>query len=365
MKKPTIYLAGPIAGCNEEQLLLWRRDLIRGFSEEFDFIDPTDNLIGSDRSDYDVVHADAEAIRSADAVLANMWRESIGTAIGVVHAHTVGKIVVVCDPNFLQSRTLAFYADSVERSLPQALAAIRTFVRAERLIQAVRKSGEKEEPFDRQKLALSVRKACIGARQSDLVPARAIVFKAMANLLGQSLDERVITTEEIRLAVWEAIAELASDPVHEADYDAIRRSWEGHPATPKMASEAEFVPQVHERPLEIAIRSSGTHSTIWGNKVDPDAARIFNEIAKVEGIVGILLTQFTNTGSPPSKPHVRLTASTTPGIIEGKCYAKGKKGTLQTFQIRVANVDHRDSILAVLRTHLEAQGHIRSVVFSN
>jgi|GEM_PF-6951483 len=104
MRKPKVYLAGPISGTNHEQRHVWREDLKARFSEEFEFIDPTDNVIEAGRSDFDVVRADAEAIRSADAMLANMWRESIGTAFGILHAHSAGKLVVVCDPNYLQSR---------------------------------------------------------------------------------------------------------------------------------------------------------------------------------------------------------------------------------------------------------------------
>src|SRR5688500_10284070 len=145
MPKPKVYLAGPISGCNDEQRHAWRNDLKRGFSEEFEFVDPTDSLI-EQGPDFGVVQADAEAIRLADAVLANMWRESIGTSFGVLHAHSAGKIVVVVDPNLISSRMLAFYADSVERTLPAALNTIRNFLKSQRLITAVQKSDGAEEP---------------------------------------------------------------------------------------------------------------------------------------------------------------------------------------------------------------------------
>lgn len=371
MSKPTIYLAGPISGCNQDQLRSWRNDLKRGFGEEFEFIDPTENLISSDGSDYDVVKADEGAIRSADAVLANMWRESIGTAIGVVHAHSVGKIVVVCDPNLIRSRLLAFYSDAVEVNLPHALNAIRTFLRVQRLVTAVSKADGAEEPFDRRKLTYSVRGACVQARQSDIVPARAIVAKSLELLFDDATDERVLTTTEIRDSVWEAIAELSADPLHQADYEAIRRAWERHAEakTGKVLApsivEAPVVPaMIHDKPLEVKLRSQHQHSTIWGNSVGSQAMRIFDEIKRVEGITEIVFRQFSNTGSPPSKPHVRVQASKQAHIIEGKCYDNGKKGTLQTFQIRVANPAQRDAVLLALREHLTSAGHIRAIVFS-
>lgn len=369
MRKPTVYLAGPIAGCNDDQRRVWRNDLKRGFHDEFDFIDPMDNLLDVEASDFEVVQADAEAIKSADAVLANMWRESIGTAMGVVHAHSVGKIVVVCDPNLIGSRTLGFYADATNRTLPEALASVRTLLRAQTLVLGVEKAGGREEPFDRQKLALSVRKACIAARQSDIVPARAIVVRALDFLLGGTADERLLNSNQIKEAVWEAIAELAADPLHEADYEAIRRAWERHAESKSGVAKASpaasaFVPQVHPQPLEVPIITPGTHSTIWGHRIGADAWPIFVAMRQVEGINQIVLGQFTNTGSPPSKPHVRIQASKTPHVIEGKCFDRGKKGTLQTFQIRVSNPAHRDAVLATLREHLTGLGYIRSIVFS-
>lgn len=369
MAKPSIYLAGPIAGCNDAKRKTWRDDLKRGFGDEFRFIDPTDNLIDPERSHYDVVKADEEAIRSADAVLAHMWRESIGTAIGVMHAHSVGKIVVVCDPNFIGSRLLGFYSDAVESSLPHALHAIRTFLRSERLVTAVEKADGTREPFERGKLTASVRGACVQARQSDIVPARAIVARTLEVLFQEAADERVLTTQEIREAVWQAVAELGSDPAQQGDYEAIRRAWERHAEmkcgkvqAPVVEAAVLSVP-IHDAPLDVRLHSRG-HKTIWGNRMSSDALQIFGEIMRIEGLSEIVLGPFSNTGSPPAKPHVRIQASKQPTIIEGKCYDKGSHGTLQTFQVRVANSAQRDAILATLRAHLIERGHIRSIVFS-
>jgi hypothetical protein len=124
------------------------------------------------------------------------------------------------------------------------------------------------------------------------------------------------------------------------------------PATP--------LPEVHDQPLRVVVRSQGTHRTIWGkNAIGRDAELIFEEMKRVEGIVEIVFGPFRNTHAPPAKPHVRLTASRTAHIIDGKCYDHGKCGTLQTFQVRVANPQTRDQILEVLRKHLTCHGHMR------
>ncbi len=345
---------------------VWRRDLRRGFSDEFEFIDPTESLIRPGGSHHEVVQADVQAIRNADAVLANMWRESVGTSFGVLHAHLNGKIVVVNDPNLIRSRMLAFYADAVEQSLPASLNAIRTFLRSEKLIREVIKRDGRTEPFSRSKLSKAIRHACIDAKSDDIVPTRAIVSRTLSLLLDDVYEDRSIASESIEGAVWQAMAELAADPLHETDYDAVRLAWERHgkpvtvPTAPAGQQLTLVLPQVHPTPLRVKIHTIGGHSTIWGRKgIGEEARVIFDAMRCVDGITEIVLGPFSNSNSPPAKPHVRLQASKTPHLIEGKCYDKGPRGTLQTFQIRVADPGGREAVLQVLRDHLERLGHIR------
>lgn len=363
MPKPKVYLAGPISGCNDEQKNAWRREVKHGFAEEFEFVDPMDDVIDHTSSDYALVQADIAAIKSCDAVLANMWRESIGTAFGILHAHDAGKIVVACDPNLIGNRMLAFYADAVEKNLPAALNRIRMFLRAQQLILEVEKSNGNREPFDRQKLTKAVRRACSDAAQSDLGPARAIVSYALEKLLGDAREERVVTTSQIEDKVWEAMAELGGDPVVEADFDHIRRAWENfgkQEARLQPTSTASV--RVNDTPLMVKCDTVGTHSTIWGNSTPQYIRRMFDEMKRVTGISEIRYRAFANAGNPPNRPQVKLTASKTPYIIEGVCYDKGEKGTQQTFQIWVSNPPDRDEVLSVLRDHLSKKGYIRTMV---
>jgi len=365
--KKRVYLAGPISGCNEDQRRHWRERLRLGFEEEFEFIDPTDKPLGVDASDFEMVQADVEAIKACDAVLANMWKESIGTAFGILHAHLSSKVVVVVDPNLIKNRMVAFYADDVVHDLHAGLNSIRTFFAAEQRITKVVKEDGSEDQFDRRKLSEAIRGACRKAGESDLGPARAILRGALEDLLGDHLaGEREVTTKQVTIAVWRSMAELAADPAHEADYDAIRRAWDEHKANnaqQRRFKELASLPQVvvHAKPLEVQLSTAGTHSTIWGSgKVGPGAREIFDEMKRVSGLTQIRLGRFANTSSPPSKPHVRLSASTTSNLIEGKMYDRGPKGTLQTFQIHVADERQRDDILDTLRRHLEGKGHIRA-----
>ena len=367
-ERPKVYLAGPISGCNDEQRRVWRAELKAGFSDEFEFIDPIDRLMGDEDSDQRLVETDIECIRTSDAVLANLWKESMGTAFGLAQAHMAGKFVAVADPNYIRNRMVAFYADAVERNLSLALNRIRRNFQSNALILGVVKKDGTQEAFNRGKLVHSIRRACQDAKQSDLGPPRAIAMRALEQLLESTHDSpRQIPTSEIRDAVFEAIAELAGDPIREVDYDAVRRAWESHKdgaTIPFSAGPPKAVGiQIHDAPLQVDVTNSGTHSTIWGKgmkAVPADVSAILDEIKKVEGIKEIRFGPFSGKPKPSPKPHVRLIASSTHSIIEGKIFSKGVKGTMQTFQTLVLNPEQRDAILVALREHLFKQGMVRS-----
>ena len=84
------------SGCNDDQMRGWREQLKKEYDRDFEFIDPTGQLLRDGQaSSYAIVEADRNAIEDADGLLVNMWRESIGTAFGVIHARNVGRPVVV------------------------------------------------------------------------------------------------------------------------------------------------------------------------------------------------------------------------------------------------------------------------------
>jgi hypothetical protein len=41
----TVYLAGPITGCNEDQRRTWRQRVKENWGKDFNFIDPTDPML--------------------------------------------------------------------------------------------------------------------------------------------------------------------------------------------------------------------------------------------------------------------------------------------------------------------------------
>lgn len=105
-KKLKVYLSGPMTGCNNQQKTAWRS----AFKKEilkfgFESIDPTDNKakIGP--------FAALADIETADIVVANMWKESIGTVVGIMQARRLGIPVILIDPNYINSEILRRIVD--------------------------------------------------------------------------------------------------------------------------------------------------------------------------------------------------------------------------------------------------------------
>ena len=80
------------------------------------FLDPVERLVDPEASPYEFVEADLQHIMEADGLLVNMWRESIGTAMGVAHAHRHGRVIVVSDPNHLENKMLTFLTTAAPRA---------------------------------------------------------------------------------------------------------------------------------------------------------------------------------------------------------------------------------------------------------
>ena len=193
MSKPPrfrVYLGGPISDCNELQARRWRNEVKNSrYKAHFDFADPMDGLLDRDASPYEIVEADLRAIEDADGVPVNMWRASIGSTMGVVHAHRAGRPVVVADPNHLASRPLEFYADAVVETPLKAANILLDLLRAEADWTVIKSAERGDEPFDRRKLMAAVRGACRSAGRDDIV-VPGLIFPAVIDRLKKS-DRRI------------------------------------------------------------------------------------------------------------------------------------------------------------------------------
>lgn len=369
--RPKIYLAGPMSGCNREQMTQWRKLLKDQWREKCEFIDPTEDLVAPELDPYEVVRRDIKAIEGADGILANMWRESIGTAMGIVVARNKGKPVALADPNRIRNRMAAFYADVIEATPKAALRSLLALLK-ERAIDFVRKRGGKApERFSQKKLILSLRKACRAAGRDDLLVPPTVYPRVLEHFKPRGkAGSRCVTTTEIRNAVWEALAELETDPLRSEEVQGIREVWEHHEQR-KKGRGARRPPASRDRggilsrPAEVVFRRAKQHHVIWGTAVHRLSdlprvpRRVFREICRVPGITQIVFTT-SSQGPNLQRCSVEIRASKTAGVIEGKCHdPKGRRGRTQCFQVRVEPKDRTEEVRIGLVRHLGALGFLK------
>ena len=356
--KPSIYLAVPISGCNDAQKRKWRDEVKHKYGKSLNFIDPTDPTTFIVTGDsYEAVEADLRAIEEADGLLVNMWRESIGSAIGMVHAHREGRPVVVVNPNHLDSLILDFYADIVEETPLKAANAMLKLLRSTNW--RVIKSGDREdEAFDRRKLVASIRKACRAAKRNDLVVPRLAMQKILEHL--EKSDRKLkknLAAGDIDKAVMTSLGELEADPVYAEAVKGIKAEWQQRHKTrqrhPTIAGS--------EGRGTVEISCGKSHATIWGKTVkglddipSTDARKVFQVIMDTSGITKITLGPFGRKGKKPDC-GATIEASGTPNIIEGKLFDKGEKGTMQTFQVWVQHDSEKARVLNEIITKLKTE----------
>lgn len=357
-----VYLAGPISGCNEAQKHQWRDDVKKKYGAYFDFTDPAElELLGPGATPYEAVEADLKAIKKADGLLVNMWRESIGSAIGIVHAHKEGRSVVVADPNNLNNRTLEFYADAVTDTPLKAAKALLDLLRAEATWEVVKRKSQRE-PFDRHKLVNSIRTACRRAKCDDIVVPRLALPTIIARLKNTRKMGTSLPTSDIDNAVVASLDALERNPVHTETVKGVLVEWKStgrHKRKKAFSSTDHRAGTIPNSGIKIDVASSKSHATIWGKNVkqlddipSKDARHVFHVISETPGITRITLGPFNDKDSRGTC-GASVKSSKTPFLIEGKLYDKGKKGTMQTFKIHFQNDEEKDRITNDIKASLK------------
>lgn len=96
----TVYLAGPINGCNDDEAHGWRQDFVASLPR-LTFLDPMrrDYRGVEDQFAAQIVEADLADIDASDVVLAYCWQPSWGTAMEILYARTQRKTVIAVVPD--------------------------------------------------------------------------------------------------------------------------------------------------------------------------------------------------------------------------------------------------------------------------
>lgn len=359
-QKFRVYLAGPISGCNDHQKHKWREEIKQRFAADMDFIDPTETLKSTS---YAAVKNDIDSVEAADGLLVNMWRESIGSAIGIVHAHRNGRPVAVADPNHMNNTTLKFYATVIQDTPVHAANMLLRILRANADWTVIKAGRRDDEEFNREKLVTAIRAACT-RRNSIVVPV--LLLPRIIERLTDS-DHKLgkqLPTKLINDAVLASLKELEGEPDYAPAVKGVAEAWqrrrEAKRASPLGRSVRRPTPTMRD---EVVIASNAAHATIWGKSAkglsdipSPDARKAFQAVWEVAGITRIVLGQFGHR-EERATVGIWVGASKQSAVIEGKLYDKGEKGTLQTFQVRTQHARHTTSVLRNIISKLKAAGY--------
>jgi hypothetical protein len=249
--KLTIYLAGPISHCNERQKCDWRKTAKAALRKKgYACIDPADH-----RTDW---HAYKEIIDidKSDVLIANLWRESIGTVIGIVQARRSGKPVILIDPNYIDSTVLAEIVgeDHIVRNLEAAINKLDSeaiSLLGQRIL--VEKKNGTAEALSEKKLQRSVNSACSEAGINDAILTVLVTKCALTAIKHKSNDGR-ITTEQIKQAVFNQLELLSNekDKLYAEDLKQrarrLKSEWERQRA---VKDEKRIIDQLAEREKEL------------------------------------------------------------------------------------------------------------------
>ena len=209
-RKCRVYLAGPISGCNDDQRRRWRDKFKSMFGREVGFEDP------ASWGDNWEPEREIGALEISDVVVANMWRESIGTTIGVIHARLRGIPVVLVDPNYLKNRIVQGWIapETPVHSLHEAKARVQAILATLEPVREVVKKNGTTVPFSRQKLVRSIRTACAAACVEDPYLPTLLVNDAMRRLRPEP-GSAAVRTEEIKDAIHRTLDEVGRSTIYQ------------------------------------------------------------------------------------------------------------------------------------------------------
>ena len=274
-QKLTIYLGGPISHCNEKQRSEWRKAVKAALRKKgHAFIDPADHMV--DWNPYkEIIDID-----KADILIANLWRESIGTVLGIVQARRMGKPVILIDPNYIDSVVLREIVgeDRVVHSLDAAINKLESEVLSllsQKIL--VQKRLGTTEPLSEPKLQRSLNRVCSEAGVNDAILAVLVTKRALAAIRHEA-KSATVTTQKIKQVVFDQLEQLSSgtDKLYAEDFKQNARRL-------KLAWERQQSAKDEKRVLdELALREKDWESKLQECKRECDSLKLRLERAQAD-----------------------------------------------------------------------------------
>ncbi|MCL2659291.1 MAG: hypothetical protein FWD64_02055 [Acidobacteriaceae bacterium] len=215
-----------MTGCNSDQQVKWRKEVKHALQKAgFATLDPTADTARKG------VLAVAVDIEEADIVIANMWKESIGTVVGIVKAQKLGIPVVLIDRNCLNSPVLKELVDYVVRDEIAAVNYVanelsKTFQQTIIVQKKQRSGGTKEEEFSPSKLQKSLEISCSRVGIDDPVFSTKLFHCVKRNVLKSATAQK-IQSEMIRSIIFQELMSLTTSEVsglHQSDQERIKQN---------------------------------------------------------------------------------------------------------------------------------------------
>jgi hypothetical protein len=295
-----VYLAGPITGCTDEQRTWWREQVKQRLGREFDFEDPVEWC------DDKEVQREIAKLEASHIVLANMWKESIGTTVGMIRATQQGKPVVLIDPNHINNPHLESLVlpQKAVRTIDEACKRLEQLAAELGPLRVHKKNGE-DELFYPSKVTRSLALAAAEAGATDAAFEERISSRAIANLRRKG-EQRAnpqkkayVTSDEIRGELFEQLENMGSNARTPTDLkdrakrvlDAWRRKEhlkEGEEAIREADARAQSAKEeaAKWKSLYMDVREKGVPEADVPDEQQPVAAARFKSVDQV-------LDQFT------------------------------------------------------------------------
>lgn len=368
--KKSVYLAGPMTGCTASDKSDWRDQTKHRYRDHFNFVDPVESGVDETESTYERVAQDRKDIERCDAILANLWKMSSGTVVGIILAKNKGKTVVLVDEHGLASPILHFYCDIVVRDVASGIKELVALLADGPDPVCVSKRNGVVSEFRRSKLIMSIRKACQSAGVDDVTYPVYMFTDILNEVRSIPRSRGCVSTDSIAAAVLRAMDRKVISQAH-AEYASkvakVRDAWRNwvlgnRPARFASTMTEQLVTDalIRDEPMRVRVASEKSHNTVWDASIKSiddlpsDARKVFQEILKVRGIAHVALTAFRAKGLrvAPNKPKVNLGLSSNPSIISGSLHIRGTIGRQQNFDIHLHDASERPAILVALRSVL-------------